>query len=65
MDGKKNGQGSYLSNTGYSYKGSYTNDEKTGKGSIFDSKNVLIYEGEVKNGLPHGKGRGLRDGKLI
>jgi hypothetical protein len=51
--------------SGHRYKGDYVHDAKTGKGAIYDSKNELVYEGEVQNGLPHGKGKGLRDGKLV
>jgi hypothetical protein len=65
VDGLKHGHGYFRSVSGYRYKGDYTNDVRTGKGQIFDQNNDLIYEGEVNNGLPNGKGKGLRDGKMV
>lgn len=38
------------------YEGTYKKDVKEGKGTIYTKDNSVAYCGEMKNGLPHGKG---------
>jgi hypothetical protein len=39
------------------YEGTYKNDERDGTGKIISKSKTVSFEGEMKNGLPHGKGR--------
>lgn len=61
----KNGQGIFDYSNGLKYDGSYKNDVKEGKGTIYGKNKLIAFQGEIKNGLPHGKGKAPgSDGQL-
>lgn len=56
VDGEKHGSGEYRSKVGNRYVGHYSHNQRTGFGTIYNYDNTVSYKGELKNGLPHGKG---------
>jgi hypothetical protein len=56
-DGRFNGQGKIEYNSGENFEGLFKNDEKIKGKWIFE--NGDIYEGEIKNGASHGKGKAV------
>ena len=55
MDGKRNGQGTYIYATGGKYAGEWKDGEEDGFGILTDLDGT-IYEGEWKEGKRHGNG---------
>lgn len=55
-DGDKHGEGFYKSTNGTKYRGSYFLNQRSGKGIIYNNDDTIAYQGELKNGLPHGEG---------
>lgn len=58
VNGEKEGQGEYRGKKGVRYVGGYRQDRKEGEGTIFNFDGSVAYQGEFKNGLPHGKDSG-------
>jgi hypothetical protein len=56
VKGVKEGQGYYRGVNGVKYRGDYLRGVKEGFGEIFNSDDSVCYKGEMKEGLPHGKG---------
>ena len=57
MKGQKHGKGTYFYTNKLKYVGCYKNGEKDGNGVIYNRDDTVAYDGEFKNGLPHGKGK--------
>lgn len=43
--------------SGLRYEGTYKDNERHGKGKIYSKNKSIAFEGEMKNGLPHGRGK--------
>ena len=56
MNGLKHGKGCYKANNGGMYKGDYRNDYREGEGTLYNKDGTISYEGQLKEGLPHGRG---------
>jgi hypothetical protein len=57
LRGKKHGEGAYVFLNNLKYEGEYAAGAKHGRGKVgFADKEVTIFEGEFRNGLPDGKG---------
>lgn len=65
LNGKKHGSGTYVSKNGSKYKGEYINDYRSGQGVLYNKDNTVAYEGEMWEGLPHGKGKVTQNGKKV
>lgn len=53
----KNGTGVFEYTNGLKYEGLYKDDVRDGSGTIFSKTKNIAFQGEVKNGLPNGKGK--------
>jgi hypothetical protein len=55
----------YVFKNGSKYVGTYRKGRREGSGSIYLKENELYYKGEIRNGLPHGKGTINREGRMV
>ena len=63
VNGEKEGYGVYTFKSGARYEGTYLNGQREGYGTIYQANGSKAYEGGMKHGLPHGKGKVTKDGK--
>jgi hypothetical protein len=63
--GEKHGRGTYDSRNGFRYEGTYSNGQRDGVGTIYNSDNTIFYKGEIDRNLPHGKGSSYVSGTEV
>ena len=56
VNGKAEGKGTVVYDGKDKYVGDFKDDMKHGKGKYFDTERLLYYNGDWREGLPHGNG---------
>ena len=54
--GLKDGKGEFTFKNGLKYVGDYANGIREGKGTIYAKNGTIAYSGEMRKGLPNGRG---------